>query len=68
MDSQASKLKVEVSQAFEVLASIFEQGLYWWTHLLHWKLMGGASCSRAPKVDFLIWVYYDFHGLGLISC
>ena len=34
---------------------------------LHWKFMGGASCSRAPKVDFLIRVYYGFHDLGLIS-
>ena len=55
MDSQAFKLKVEViSRSFN-----------WWSHLLHWKSMGGASCSRAPKVDFLTRFYYGFHGLGL---
>ena len=31
----------------------------WWSHLLL-GFMGGSSCSRAPKVDFLIRVYYDF--------
>ena len=57
MDSQASKLKVEVISIL----------INWWSHLLL-GFMGGASCSRAPKVDFLIRVYYGFHSLGLISC